>query len=197
MKRIITLLLLVVASGAYAQGIRVGAKAGLNFAGQITRADGYSRSSSSILTSYHVGGYVTCKFSEVVGLQPELLFSVQGSKNGDMKLKLSYINVPVLVRFNVSKVLSFHAGPQVGILVSAKHEISGSDPIDLKDDYKNLDLAAAVGTTVDLPFGLNFTGRFIKGLSNTISEPGTTNYQERNFTFQLSVGFTFIDKGKK
>jgi hypothetical protein len=195
-KTVALLVVIIIASGAYAQGIRIGAKGGLNLSGQIYRADDYSRSSPGILPSYHIGGYVTFKFSEVIGLQPELLFSVQGSKSSDVKLKLSYINVPVMVRFDVSKVLSFHAGPQFGILASAKREYSG-DETDVKDDYKSLELAGAIGATVDLPFGLNFTGRFVKGLSNTISEPGANNNKERNFTLQLSVGFTFLKKGDK
>ena len=154
MKKIATLLVLVcLGTGLYAQGLSGGIKAGLNLSNLTVKSGNYT-TSPSFLPTYHAGAYLTFMFSEKLGLQPEILLSGQGFKDGDTKIKLSYIAVPVMVRFNVNKVLSFHAGPQVGLLASAKADFNG-DKVDVKDSYKGVDFGIGLGTTVDLPMGLN------------------------------------------
>jgi len=192
MKKFLTIVALVFASslGVYAQGLSGGAKAGLNFA-DVTYSGSGSYSSPGIRPDFHVGGYLTFMFTEHLGLQPELLYSGQGAKSGSSKLKINYITVPILVRFNVNKVLSFHAGPQIGILTSAKVK-SGSSSIDYKDNYKSSDVGIAIGTTVDLPMKLNFTFRLIKGITD-INDTGSS-LEVRNFNIQLSVGYKLFGK---
>src|SRR5690348_5493727 len=121
MKKTATLLVFLAAmgTGVYAQGLSGGIKAGLNLANQPIKTSGFTVS-PSMLASFYGGAYVTFMFSEHLGLQPEVLYSGQGYKNGDYKLNLTYINVPILVRYNVNNLLSFHLGPQIGILASAK-----------------------------------------------------------------------------
>jgi len=169
----------------YGQGLSGGVKAGLNMANQTFKGDGYA-SSPSFLPSLHGGGYLTAMFSERLGVQPEVLFSGQGAKSGNAKYKLGYIAIPVLVRFNVNQLLSFHAGPQFSVLTSAKYD-NGATEQDIKDQVKGTDLSVAFGTTVDLPMKLNFTFRFIKGLSD-INDTGSSVAQ-RNYNLQLSVGY--------
>jgi hypothetical protein len=195
MKKVLStfIFLCVLTVGVYAQGVSGGVKLGLNMANQTLSGNGYT-SSPSFLPGIHAGGYLTLMFTEHLGLQPEVLYSGQGAKNGSYKLSMAYISVPVLVRFNVNNLLSFHAGPQIGVLASAKAK-SGSDSQDVKDAYKSTDLGVAVGGAIDLPMGLNFTLRFIKGLSNIndVDTPGY-DYTQKNYTVQVSVGYKFFGK---
>jgi hypothetical protein len=190
MKKILTIIMLLCAlsTGVYAQGLSGGVKLGLNLADQTYSGNG-TYSSPGILPGFHVGGYVTLMATEHLGVQPELLYSGQGAKSGGASLKLGYVTIPVLVRFNVNKVLSFHAGPQFGILTSAKVK-NGSNSTDVKSAYKGSDVGVAVGVAVDLPMKLNFTFRVIKGLSNIsdVTTPGY-DYKQKNFNMQLSVGY--------
>ena len=107
--------------GAFAQGVSGGIKAGLNLSNMTFSSSGYT-TSPSFSPALHGGVYLTAMFSEHLGLQPEVLFSGQGAKSDNDKYKLNYITVPVLVRYNVNSLLSFHAGPQVGFLMSAKEK---------------------------------------------------------------------------
>ncbi|HTJ48339.1 MAG TPA: porin family protein [Cyclobacteriaceae bacterium] len=193
MKKLQTVLVLLsmISVGTYAQGISGGAKLGLNLADQTYSGSG-SYSSPGIRPDFHVGGYLTLMFTEHMGLQPEVLYSGQGAKSGSSKLKLNYITVPILFRFNVNKVLSFHAGPQFGVLASAKLK-NGSNSVDYKDNYKSSDVGIAIGTTVDLPMKLNFTFRIIKGLSD-INNVDNSSVKIRNFNIQLSVGYKLFGK---
>src|SRR5690606_29570118 len=137
MKKSVLLFVAVVAFSAasYAQGVSFGVKAGVNIANQKYSVDGFSMSPDALI-GLHVGGFVTAMFSEQIGLQPELLFNAVGSSidfGGDeaIKQKLSYISVPVLLRYQPIEILNIHAGPQFGFLMGAKVEDE-----DVKDAYK-------------------------------------------------------------
>ena len=52
----------------------------------------------------------------------------------------------------------------MGILNVSKEEYEWSDDEDVKDDYKGTDIGVAAGVGIDLPMGLNFGFRFVKGM---------------------------------
>ncbi|MBL0739737.1 porin family protein [Chryseolinea lacunae] len=172
--------------GAFAQGVSGGLKAGLNLSNATFSSDGFT-ASPSMLPGFHAGAYLTAMFSEHLGVQPELLYSGQGYKSGDEKYKLNYINIPVLVRYNVNDIVSFHAGPQIGILASAKVKDS-SGSVDIKDTAKSSDVSIAAGVGIDLPIKLNFSFRFVKGLSNIAKDSGD-DFSVKNYALQFSVGY--------
>jgi len=184
------ILVLLVSIGSYAQGLSGGVKAGLNLANQTYSGNGYT-TSPSFLPALHAGVYLTAMLSEHIGVQPELLYSGQGAKSGSEKWKLSYVSIPVLFRYNVNSLLSFHAGPQFGVLLSAKDKI-GSNTVDIKDNFKSSDVSLALGVGIDLPMKLNFTGRFVKGLSD-INDTGSS-ITAKNYILQLSVGYKLFGK---
>jgi hypothetical protein len=193
MKKFLSLFAFVglLAVGANAQGISGGVKLGMNLANQTISADGFTVS-PSFRTSIHAGGYVTVMVSEKFGVQPEILYSGQGAKNGSYSFKANYISVPVLLRLNFTPVFSVHAGPQIGIMMSAKEEIEGGgESVDVKDDYKSTDVGVAAGLGVDLPMGLNFGFRFVKGMTNIAD---TDNYKQKNYALQFSVGYKLFGK---
>jgi len=179
--------------GAFAQGVSGGIKAGLNLANQTYSSNGYT-TSPSFLPALHGGVYLTAMFTNHLGLQPELLYSGQGAKSSNDKIKMAYINVPVLVRYNVNSLLSFHAGPQIGFLASAKEKIS-STSTDVKSDYKSTDISIAAGVGIDLPMKLNFSFRFVKGLSDISNiADNTYNVKAKNYALQFSVGYKLFGK---
>jgi hypothetical protein len=192
MKKILSLFAFVglMTLGAQAQGISGGVKLGMNLANQTVSAEGFTVS-PSFRTSIHFGGYLTAMLSEKFGVQPELLYSGQGYKQNGGTMKVNYITVPVLARLNFTEVVSMHLGPQIGFLMSAKTEFNGETE-DVKDFVKGTDIGAAIGVGVDLPMGLNFSGRFVKGLSN-IADDGS-DYKYKNYALQFSVGYKLFGK---
>src|SRR4051812_2409794 len=114
-------LLLAGVINANAQGVAVGLRAGLNFANQSVS----SGTSPSSYTSFVAGAYAKIMFSGKMGIQPELLYNALGAKDSDPTLgtittKTNYLSIPVLLRFNVVPQVHLLAGPQFGILLSAK-----------------------------------------------------------------------------
>lgn len=164
-----------------AQEVSFGVKVGPNFANIGGDADG------DMKVGFHIGGVANFMLSETFAFAPELLFSAQGAKDGDVKINLSYINVPLLAKLYVSEGFNVHAGPYVGFLLGAKVKADDVE-VDIKDEMKGLDFGLDFGAGYELESGLNFGVRYNLGLANIADEE---DYKESNQVIQLSVGYTF------
>jgi hypothetical protein len=164
-------------TSSFAQEISGGAKAGLNFSnltGEISDAD--------MKIGYHLGGYVNIAFTEILSLQPELLFNAVGANvaGGDGKVNVNYISIPIMFKYSFG-IVNVQAGPQIGVLMSAKQKFNG-DERDIKDNFKSSDFGFNLGLGAD--FGLlNVAARYCIGLSSV-----DTDYDVKNSVFQLSLG---------
>jgi hypothetical protein len=186
MKKHILLTLLAVSAifSVNAQSIHIGAKGGLNIA-QLTDIDG-----SSARVSGHVGGFVNLRFHNWA-LQPELLFSGQGAKHpvltADRTLALNYINIPVMFQYYLIPQFYLEAGPQLGLLVSAKDK-GGNVTVDVKDSYNSADVAIGFGLGVKLPYHIGLYGRYNFGLTDTYDGA----LDPKNSVAQIGVSYTFF-----
>lgn len=173
-----------------AQGINVGAKAGLNLAS--VNGDGTDEVDGR--TAFHVGGVVNIEISELFAVQPELIYSAQGfSQNVDLgdlgnvesTVKLDYINIPVLADITLIEGLSLQGGPQFGINVTSELEVEG-ETSEL-EGVESLDIAAAIGAQFELPMGLFFQLRYVTGLTE-VAEGGDF----KNSNLSVSAGWFFL-----
>ena len=95
-----------------AQSIKFGIKAGANYSNLSVQSG-----SSSSLASYHFGAVLEFK-TPIIGIQPELIYSSQGTKvSGLNDIKLDYIAVPIVFKFYFTK-LSLEVGPQFSYLIN-------------------------------------------------------------------------------
>ncbi|QSB28140.1 PorT family protein [Flavobacterium circumlabens] len=193
MKKIILSMLAILVFGfANAQKTRFGVKGGLNVS-SFTGGDYYDDSKS--LIGFHVGGFAEIKVIERLAIQPELLFSTQGAKlkyigDSDIDNKLSYLNVPVLAKFFITKEFTVEAGPQVGFLLSAKY-----DSEDAKDDFKSVDFGFNFGVGYSFTDNLGVNLRYTVGLAN-IADYETDNVEDfldspKNSNLALSLAYKF------
>src|SRR4030095_11593721 len=118
------------------------------------------------------GAYTLFKLGKI-GIQPEVLFSQQGSTvhvdTQDFDANYSYVNIPVILKLYTVAGINLQLGPQFGFLASKKDEyfdyVKQQNP-DIKSEVKNSDLSLAMGVGWDLPFGLSIDGRYNLGLSD-------------------------------
>ncbi|MFP2997045.1 porin family protein [Spongiivirga sp. MCCC 1A20706] len=167
-----------------AQDIKLGTKAGLNFA-FITGDDTDDITPN---TDFHFGIMAEFKISDKFSFQPELIYSGQGSDlniASEGSISLNYLNLPLIGKYYVTKQLSLEAGPQIGYLLSTK---GGS--VDYKDFLKPTDFGVGLGVGYKLDNGLNFSARYNLGLTNINDVEGVTD-KNRNGVIQLSVGYFF------
>src|SRR5690606_20595756 len=102
---------------------------------------------SEMKTGFHVGAVAEIKFNDKFSIQPELLYSAQGTKfpinNSEVKFNIDYINIPIMAKYYIVDGFSVEAGPQVGFLTKAELEgtfdnLTGTT--DIKDTVKSVDL---------------------------------------------------------
>ena len=181
-KVLLSLVALVAISTASFAQVSGGVRAGLNLSNQ-KFSIGDESESGDMKAGFLLGLYLTGNLSEKVAIQPELLYSSMGSKSDDGDLKMAYIAIPVLLRYNFNEMINLHVGPQFGILASAK-----ADDEDIKDFYKGLDVGAAIGLGAD--FGAFNAGlRYYMGLSNVAEENDLVDLEAKNSAIQIVLGY--------
>lgn len=176
MKKLFVMAVLLIAgsSSMNAQGLDFGVKAGANFA----KLDGEGISGDN-LTSFHVGALLELNVFENFSIQPEVLYSSQGTKIEDEDIKLDYLSVPVLAKFYlISDKLSLEAGPQFSFLVN--------DDVPETFETKSFDFAAVGGLGFNFTENIFVQARYVAGLTDTSKDAKVTNQ-----VIQLSVGLKF------
>ena len=160
----------------------VGAKGGINLANIGGDTD------NSMKIAPHFGMYTEVFFDYFLMMQAEILFSFQGHAAADdfsSSLNLSYINIPVMARYNLGYNLNVHTGIQFGFLLSAK-SVFQSEKFDVKDQFKGMELGLPIGVGYDfMDRKFNVTARYVIGLNN-IAE--STTQTRHNNVLQLSLG---------
>ena len=126
---------------------RFGVTLGLNSA----TLSGDNEGETSRRTGVIGGAFAVIPTTSAFSVQPELLFSMKGAKVSEEgitgTLKLNYVEIPVLGRFDFSAssgVKPFvYAGPAISFNVSCSAEVSGSG-INIKTDCEDEDTGESV-----------------------------------------------------
>lgn len=146
----------------------------------------------NILYGFNAGVYATLPVSDFVAIQPEVLFTTRGSEleyNSDLgdqktKFKLNYIEVPLLVRVNITKNFNLQAGGYASYLVSSKVTGEGIADFDEEfdtDDLNKFDAGIVAGVGVDFsPISIGV--RYNYGLT-TIGKERTEPITGTRYTF--------------
>ncbi len=188
-------LLTVVGISAQAQGgVKFGAKVGANLnkiSGQ-TFKEGFD-------LSYHLGGFAEIDFNKRWGIQPEVLWSQSKTTrssgfnsiyqsvlnpSGDQQIQLDYLAIPILLRYNVGKVLTLNAGPQFGILINQNDNLL----VNGKSAFKKGDFAMVLGAQLNFNI-VRLYGRYNIGLQNINDIDNKEKWT--NQQIQLGVGLRF------
>ena len=168
-----------------AQDFGFGVKGGIN----VASIGGNTYTGLGGLTSkvsFHLGGVAQIPISDKIAVQPELLYSSQGSSwdlgTGEDNLKLDYVNLPIIGKYYIIEGLSADAGPLVGFLISSNE--------DDEDRFKKLDVAIAIGASYKLNDHIFFGIRYNKGITN-INGDDFDDLKSQNNVFQISAGYAF------
>lgn len=182
--------------------LAVGVKAGPNFAN--LKTDASANENYKNRTGFHGGAFVLIKATKI-GIQPEVIFSQQGSKveinSQNFESNFSYLNIPIIIKLYTVAGINLQAGPQFGFVTSAKTPIQNQLGVytveDVKNRMNNSDITAAIGLGWDLPFGLTIDARYNLGLSKIYKDAPPTQQTKdaKNQVFQFSVGYKLFKFG--
>ena len=173
-----------------AQHTNFGVKLGYN-SSSVQISDGADYDNKS---GIHGGGFVHIHVGDHFAVQPELVYSCQGGERGNTKLKLNYLNVPILLQYMVNDGFRLQTGPQVGFLVSAKNKI-GDIEVDVDDIYNSVDFAWSFGAGYIFSSGIGIDARYNLGLNNISDD---SDFEAKNRVFQVGLFYQFRnDAGRK
>lgn len=176
-------------TGAFAQGIEWGVKAGVNIAKQTKVTNAKAR------TGIYAGVFGEYVASDYFGVQAELLYYQTGVKshlkadNVDLKSTAinNYLVLPILAKFYVLEGLSIDVGPQFGYLVSAKAKQGSKSPVGVYESMKKkFDMAAVLGLSYKVAGHFDVSARYNLGLAK-ISKTDKV----KNNVVSLGVGYRF------
>lgn len=206
MKKTLLAIFLIVSALLSAQKVKFGAKAGLN----VSTLTGDLGDTSS-KAGFYGGVYTRIPISSSkFSFQPEILFSMQGAKEKDSytmfiehetikaNYKFNYINIPLMLQYEIIPGLRGEFGPQFGFIVTKKYDIDNyyyynnilKEELHISGTAKNLktfDFGLNVGANYELKNGVNFSARYNFGLTNLIDD---SDYSVKNSVFSIGVGYT-------
>lgn len=178
---------------AFSQSTHFGIKAGVNLANMKFSYDGDSES-GDMKVGFHVGAFGTYMFSDKIGIQPEILYSLEGSQSdvdgADEKFKtnLSYIQVPVLLRFQPVSAFNIHVGPQFGVKVASKYSYDGeSEDI---DGAASTVFGFAAGAGLNVGESLEIGARYTQSISDIADDDSDDGKTSTN-VIQVFLAFGF------
>ena len=193
---------LLLASQAHAQ---FGIKGGVNQAVLTGRVG----EDATYKTYFHAGVFYELKVLGPISIQPEVLYSLQGSQlkgattSTNYTTQLNYVSVPLLLKATIGPVY-VEAGPQFSYLVAANEQgniqVRNASGLPLfvnadqtsTDNYKRNDVALCAGVGLKLGSIVRVGGRFIAGLTdinNVQYLVGVNDPQLQNRVFQFYAAF--------
>lgn len=191
-KLLLTLLLLTSISQAFAQEkpskLNPGIRGGWNMS-NLTGVDGDYR------TNFYLGLQLPIKLTKNYELQPEVIYSRQGTENALLdrysstpireNISLDYIDINVINKFHFGK-LNLQVGPGIAFLTNSNQ--SNTIPVDLTFN---------VGLGIDITKRIGVEARWMPGIINVNDDYWILdqfyfddNYI-RNNTFQIGAYFKF------
>jgi len=183
MKKLILMAILLVAGTSQMNAqLKLGIKGGVNFANFNGGTDGIDYKNK---TGFHAGAVAEIGFGGNLAIQPELLYSSQGTKvDGVGDFNLDYVSVPVLAKYYIiDDIISLEVGPQFSFLVNDSQD-AFDDITDDSGDNESFDFALAGGVGVNITKNLFAQARYTIGLTEA-----SKNAEVKNAVFQVSLGY--------
>ena len=181
----------MVCGAAQAQGIKFGAKAGLNVASMTNDSDAKFR------PAFYVGGLAEYGFSDKFAVQADLVYSLQGTtgKVGGVRATMSthYLNIPIVAKYSLIDKLSVELGPQFGFLLSAKAKVSGngaSASNGMTELCNTVDVSLPIGLSYGLTDNIAVNARYVLGLTGVLKDVDSSD-NTRNSVIQIGVSYYF------
>ena len=194
----ISFLTLIIAGTAFAQdgqplNIEFGPKIGASITGFRTPRR-FAEGDLSPRLLAHFGAFGSATVADRLRLQGELLFSLQGATefsefaNSKIRISVNYLNVPIILKYELIDGLWVYVGSQPGILLASKGKVLEGQfegTYDNKDDTRALDLAFLLGASFEIIDNVVIEARHNIGVLDLDKDAPIF----RNRVFHISVGY--------
>lgn len=157
---------------------------------------------SKYVPGFQAGVFLDLPLSSKLSFSPEVIYSQKGAKfegtvtgtNGEIKTKLGYIDVPVLLTINATPEFNFVIGPQASFLINheTKTYVNGAETASntKKDDLRKSIAAGVVGMGYKFSPNLNLNARYSMDFQS-VANDNINQDKARLSGFALSLGYSF------
>jgi hypothetical protein len=136
---------------------------------------GFDDSETQFALRFHAGLFAQVDLSDKLHLKPELLYAQKGWKARSeviypegISVTIDYLNLPVLLGYNIHEKVSIFGGPELGFKLSAKRKPA---PI-LLDGIENFDIGIVVGSNLSLSENFGVDLRYVHGFKGLYKAEG-------------------------
>ena len=130
-----------------------------------------------------IGFFAEYRLTNKINIQPELQFSNEGNKEDG--LKLNYLQLPILFKYNFSQVVNLQLGPQVGLKIW-----EWEDDGFIEQNFNTFNFAAVGGLGFNINDNFFIDARYAYGLTNVFEDEGVqSGFDGNTSVVQLSVGY--------
>jgi hypothetical protein len=187
----------LVCSPTTAAAQNVGVKGGIDVSNVSFNVKGDSTKPTS-RTGVVGGFFLVHPIQPSISIQAEALIVVKGFQVDPVKTRVTYLEVPFLVRVNLSHSTGptsyVFAGPALAFKLNAAENTTtttGTTSTDIGADTNGFDLGLVGGVGIDFPGGFVLDARYTVGLSNTKASVASANGSVKNRSFALMAGIMF------
>lgn len=177
MKKTVLLLAFVMFSlYGFSQNAFYGVRAGYNISNLDFEPEVPAGVENAHRNGFAIGFFAEYKVSGDLSFAPEIQFSAEGAK--EEFIRIDYIQLPLLLKYQLSESLSIGLGPQVGL--------KGHD---YEDGQQNLAFSGLGGLEYKLSDEFFLDLRYSYGLTNIFDDD--TNLEAKNTNIQIGFGLKF------
>lgn len=172
MKKIFTLVLLIgITTFSYGQSVKYGIHFGTNIS-KMDYKEGQNENPQRI--GFVFGGFVDVGLTENLALMTELQYSPEGA---NLKpYKSDYLNLPVILNYNLFGGFKLGVGPQVGLKIHKKN-----------DGFKNVAFSGVGFAEYMITDEIGIDVRYLYGISNVFDDHLNVDAKQR----VVQLGLTY------
>jgi len=176
---------------------RVGMDIGVNVANTTSAYN--SNFSTGTLAGLHAGLTFDIPLLYPVSLAPEAIYSQKGytavTPSGNFTQRTQFIDLPVLLKFNVGPIMRLYVGPQYSFLLNTRNTYDNGFTVTNQQYYDNTGTKAildgVLGVSFDLSHYVDLRARYMLDLKSTSSVNSAYQPDYRNQVWQFGLGFKF------
>lgn len=181
--RILLIVILFIGYSLNAQRQAYGIKVGSN----LSKLVGDDTNGVTFNVRPQLGFFMQIPIDDFGVFQPELLHTGYGYQlegfGGEPDIGLNYLALIVLTKIIIFKKFSLDAGPQFGLLLSAKDK--EGILTNIKSDFYNRDFGVNLGFSYDLLKKITASFRYYVGLTDV------TRVESKNFNRSFQIAFQY------
>lgn len=176
--------------------IKYGVKAGVNLSSMSNGMEfdpGFGMGigfRAGVMANFHFGqrSINSLPGTGLLGVQPELMYSYQSVKSDEGDIKMSYIQLPIMLKVYPTSALSIEVGPEFNYLIATSPDKMVFDDATISvGDCKGFNMGVGIGLAYELRMGLIVGARYSLGFTDMAKNLKWKN----NSNIQVTVGWLF------